>query len=85
MLASIASTGPQAVLVGIVTVPYEGDAREVTDAAELARLKQIYFAAFADGPGRENWPDIVYFMVRPAWIRYSDYGVTPPIIEEFRF
>jgi hypothetical protein len=29
-----------------------------------------------------NWPDIAYFVVRPRWIRYSDYYQTPPVIEE---
>jgi len=29
-----------------------------------------------------NWPDIAYFVVRPRWIRYSDYDQKPPIIEE---
>jgi len=27
-------------------------------------------------------PDIAYFVVRPRWIRYSDYDKRPPIIEE---
>ena len=29
-----------------------------------------------------NWPGIAYFVVRPRWIRYSDYDQKPPIIEE---
>ena len=70
---------------GGITVQYQGEVREVTGAAELDRLKQIYFAVFADGPSRESWPGIAYFMVKPAWIRYNDYGGTPPVIEEFTF
>lgn len=67
------------------TVQYEGIAREVTEAAELTRLKETYFAAFPDGPSRESWPGIVYIAVKPTWIRYSDYGETPPVIETLTF
>ena len=72
-------------LNGDVTVQYEGEARELTDPSELARYKAIYFAAFPDGPSRESWPDIVYFAVKPEWIRFSDYGETPPLIDELHF
>jgi hypothetical protein len=29
-----------------------------------------------------SWPGIVYFVVRPAWIRYSDFDQSPPLIRE---
>jgi hypothetical protein len=32
-----------------------------------------------------EWPDIAYFVVRPRWIRYSDYDQRPPRIEETTF
>ena len=32
-----------------------------------------------------SWPGIVYFVVRPTWIRYSDYDQSPPLIHEFKF
>ena len=32
-----------------------------------------------------NWPDIAYFVVRPRWIRYSDYDQTPAVVEEVAF
>jgi hypothetical protein len=32
-----------------------------------------------------SWPGIVYFVVRPAWIRYSDFDQDPPLIREFSF
>jgi general stress protein 26 len=67
------------------TVQYEGVAREVTDAGQLAQLKEFYFAAFPDGPSRESWPGIVYIAVKPTWIRFSDYGETPPRIETLTF
>jgi pyridoxine/pyridoxamine 5'-phosphate oxidase len=64
------------------TVQFEGTADEPT-GADLARLQQIYFARFPDGPERQSWPGLVYVRVRPAWIRYSDFGSDPPEIIEF--
>jgi len=61
------------------TVQVEGVADEPT-GNELQRLKQVYFAAFPDGPARESWDDITYVRVRLRWARYSDFraggGVT---------
>jgi hypothetical protein len=63
------------------TVQLEGVADEPR-GAELAAVKQTYFAAFPDGSTRESWPGITYFRVRPTWIRYSDFrGSTPVIVE----
>lgn len=64
------------------TVQLEGVADE-PKGEDLARLKQLYFASFADARGRESWPDITYMRARPAWIRYSDYNQIPPEIVEF--
>jgi pyridoxine/pyridoxamine 5'-phosphate oxidase len=67
-----------------VTVQLEGVARK-PDGAELARYQQVYFEAYPDGPDRMSWPGIAYFVVRPKWIRYSDYDQRPPLIEELSF
>lgn len=67
-----------------VTVQLEGQAFQPT-GAELARYQQLYFAAWPDGPERLSWPGIAYFVVRPQWIRYSDFDRRPPLIEEFTF
>ena len=69
---------------GEQTVQYEGEARELA-SPELERYQQIYFKTWPDGPARMSWPGIVYFAVRPNWIRYSDYDRNPPLIAEFRF
>jgi hypothetical protein len=69
--------------VSETTVQYEGVARELHTGEELERYLAVYFAAFPDGPERRNWPGITYFVVRPTWMRYSDYGVRPPVIREF--
>jgi general stress protein 26 len=63
------------------TVQYEGVA-DFPSGAELERLKQLYFAAFPDGPSRLSWPGITYIRVKPAWVRYSDFRVEPPVITE---
>ncbi len=69
---------------GETTVQYEGIAQELS-GADLVRYKRIYFAAFPDGPERESWPGIVYFVVRPTWVRFSGYDQRPPLIEETRW
>ena len=63
------------------TVQYEGVA-DFPAGAELERLKQVYFAAFPDGPTRLSWPDITYVRVKPVWVRYSDFRSEPPAITE---
>jgi hypothetical protein len=69
---------------GEVTLQFEGQAFQPT-GAELARYQQIYFAAWPDGPDRLSWPGIAYFVVRPKWMRYSDFDQRPPLIEELSF
>jgi hypothetical protein len=77
---------PQVSLVigctGAISLQYEGIAEELQDA-ELERLLPVYFAAFPDGVQRRSWEGITYFVVRPKWLRYSDYRQRPPLIREF--
>lgn len=63
------------------TIQYEGVA-DFPTGAELAACKQVYFAAWPDGPTRETWPDIGYVRIRLRWVRFSDFGAVPPRIEE---
>ncbi len=56
------------------TVQYEGIADEPS-AAELERLKAVYYAAYPDGPTRLTWPGLIYVRVSPMWIRYSNYNM----------
>ena len=67
-----------------VTLQYEGVAEELS-GAQLAEYKKTYFAKFPDGPVREKWPGITYFVVRPKWVRYCDYNPGTRRIEEQRF
>jgi pyridoxine/pyridoxamine 5'-phosphate oxidase len=65
-------------------VQYEGLATEPT-GEELARYREIYFARLPDGRDRLSWPGITHFVVRPTWLRDSDYESRPPKIEEHTF
>jgi pyridoxine/pyridoxamine 5'-phosphate oxidase len=69
---------------GYQTVQYEGEASEL-QGRELKRCQEVYFQALPDGPSRLAWSGIVYFVVRPRWIRYSDFDQNPPLIQEFTF
>jgi pyridoxine/pyridoxamine 5'-phosphate oxidase len=65
-----------------VSLQIEGVARRPV-GDDLASAKTAYFREWPDGRARENWPDIAYVVVRPKWIRYSDYSGAP-VVEEFR-
>ena len=49
---------------------------------DLASAKAAYFREWPDGRARENWPNIAYVVVRPKWVRYSNYSGAP-VVEEF--
>ena len=67
-----------------VSLQYEGVAEEL-EGEELAKYKKIYFRKFTDGPARESWAGITYFVVRPKWVRYCDYNPGTRRIEEREF
>lgn len=65
-----------------ITVQIEGTAKELS-GKEFERAKQIYFIK---NPRAKKWadnPDIVYYAIKPTWIRYSDLNQHPWLIEEF--
>ncbi len=66
-----------------VSLQIEGVARRPV-GDDLASAKSAYFRQWPDGRAREAWPDIAYVVVKPEWIRYSNYAAGPPVIEEFR-
>ncbi len=55
-----------------VTVQYEGIAVEPEGEA-LRRAQDIYFQTWPEGREHRRWPGITWFLVRPAWVRYSDF------------
>ena len=67
---------------GEQTVQYEGDATELT-ASELERYQEIYFEKWPECRSHLSWTGITYFLVRPRWIRFSDFDQRPPFIREF--
>jgi hypothetical protein len=50
---------------------------------ELTAFQLDYFSVLPDGRRRAKLPGITYFRVRPSWLRFSDYNVTPPLIVDF--
>ena len=66
-----------------VSLQIEGSARRPV-GDDLASAKAAYFREWPDGRARETWPDIAYVVVKPKWIRYSNYAAGPPVVEEFR-
>ena len=69
---------------GEQTVQLEGVAVEPV-GDELRRYQMIYFEAWPEGREHLRWPGIAYFVVRPRWIRYSDFDQRPALIAEFTF
>jgi general stress protein 26 len=61
------------------TVQIEGVA-DFPQGEALERWYQRYIEVFPDGVERRSWPGIAYVVVRPRWIRASDYSTTPPTI-----
>ncbi|HVS98818.1 MAG TPA: pyridoxamine 5'-phosphate oxidase family protein [Puia sp.] len=76
-----------AVVIGMkneITTQYEGVAVELRGPEDDA-YREAYYAVFPDGRERAaTWEGLVHFVVRPRWIRYSNYN-EPVQIEELRF
>ncbi len=68
---------------GEQTVQFEGTAAELK-GPDTKRYQEIYFVTWPDGRLRLTWPGITHFVVRPRWIRYSDFDQRPPLIEEMK-
>jgi pyridoxine/pyridoxamine 5'-phosphate oxidase len=73
-----------AVWTGEATAQLDGIAEE-PDGAERDRYREIYFETWPDGRDRLSWSGLTHIVIRPKWIRYSDFDQRPPLIEEFRF
>lgn len=63
------------------TIQLEGNARQPT-GDDLRLCQSIYFEVWADGYARMQRSNVAYFVVRPSWVRYSDYGLSPPLVWE---
>jgi len=65
-------------------VQYEGVARELT-GAEKEHYKKIYFAKVSDAEKWGAFPETVYFVITPTWVRHLDYNTSPPTVFEITF
>jgi hypothetical protein len=65
------------------TLQYDGVAQEPEGNA-LDRARSQFFSAFPQKLSHQNWPGNHYFLVRPLWVRFSNYH-PPRKVEEFRF
>jgi pyridoxine/pyridoxamine 5'-phosphate oxidase len=65
------------------TIQFEGDAVELGPEGEVYR--EAYYAVFPEGRERTaSWEGLTHFVIRPRWIRYSNFN-EPVRIEELRF
>jgi pyridoxine/pyridoxamine 5'-phosphate oxidase len=67
---------------GEQTVQYEGVANELA-GSDLPHYQELYFAVWPECRAHLSWPGITHFVVRPRWLRYSDFDQTPPLIQVF--
>jgi len=65
-------------------VQYEGEAIEL-NGPDAERYRKVYFEVWPECRPHLSWPGIVHFVVKPRWIRYSDFAQEPPLIREFTF
>ena len=63
------------------TMQLEGRAFQ-PQGTELDHFREVYFHDWPDGRERVHWPGLVHLVVRPVWIRYSDFDQRPPFILE---
>lgn len=69
---------------GSATLQYEGNATELLAADSKQKLAQHHkknpgAIKFAEQPGQ------VYFLIRPSWVRFTDYASKNPIFETTEF
>ena len=69
---------------GEQTVQFEGEAEEL-NGPDAERYRKVYFEVWPECRPHLSWPGIVHFVVKPRWIRYSDFAQEPPLIREFTF
>ena len=66
------------------TIQYEGAARELAGPEDDV-YREAYYAIFPEGRERAaSWEGLVHFVIKPSWVRYSNYN-EPVEISELRF
>lgn len=66
------------------TVQYEGEAF-APKGEERTRYLETYFEVWPGGRERMQSPAITFLVVRPRWIRYSDFDQRTRVVEELVF
>jgi pyridoxine/pyridoxamine 5'-phosphate oxidase len=66
------------------TVQLEGVA-SLLSGDRLTHYLKTYFTVWPGAEARINSPGIVFFGVRPTWVRYCDFDQRPPLIAESSF
>lgn len=64
------------------TVQIDGVADE-PDGEEGSRIRETYFRRWPDGRDRLHWTGITHVRITPAWLRFSDWSVSPVTITEW--
>lgn len=65
-----------------VTVQMRGQASLLRSPEEIQAAKAVHYRVHPNSRRFENDPHTVFLAFRPKWIRYSDLGVEPALIEE---
>lgn len=65
-----------------ITVQMRGQLSVLVSGEELRAAKAAHYAVHPNSQKFENDPHTVFLAFRPRWIRYSDLGLEPPVIEE---
>lgn len=68
---------------GSETLQYDGLAHE-PEGPMLDLARKRYFSVFPQKLSHQNWPGNHYFVIRPLWVRFSNYH-PPRRVEEFRW
>ena len=64
------------------TVQIDGVADE-PDGVEASRIREAYFRRWPDGRDRLRWAGITHVRITPAWLRFSDWNVSPVAVAEW--
>jgi general stress protein 26 len=65
-----------------ITVQMRGAVRALILPEEVAVAKKAHYAVHPNSRRFENDPHTLFLLFKPNWIRFSDLGVEPAIVEE---
>lgn len=74
-------------LSDLVTLQYQGRAKQITDEQEVDVCKQLFIDRKSPtaSPKYLEHPDAIYFKVTPTWIGCCEYTSKKPIVIELQF